>query len=86
MTGPPSRGIWKRQKRSRSAAAREPPRAARGVDGHLSVLRERSPGGRRLLQKAHGYEATIVSGKVTYRGGVATGALPGQVVRGQRAA
>lgn len=43
-------------------------------------------GGRRLLQKAHGYDATIVSGRVTYRGGVATGVLPGQVVRGQRAA
>ena len=43
-------------------------------------------GGRRLLQKAHGYEATIVSGQVTYRHGEATGVLPGQVVRGQRAA
>jgi len=43
-------------------------------------------GGRRLLQKAHGYDATIVSGQITYRQGVATGALPGQVVRGQRAA
>jgi N-acyl-D-aspartate/D-glutamate deacylase len=41
-------------------------------------------GGRRLLQKAHGYEATIVSGVITYRGGEATGALPGALVRGQR--
>jgi len=38
-------------------------------------------GGRRLLQKAHGYVATIVSGEVTYRDGQATGALPGQLVR-----
>jgi len=38
-------------------------------------------GGRRLLQKARGYEATIVSGTVTYRDGEATGALPGRLVR-----
>ena len=41
-------------------------------------------GGRRLLQKASGYTATIVSGTVTYRNGEATGALPGRVVQGQR--
>ena len=39
-------------------------------------------GGRRLTQKADGYEATIVSGQVTYREGVPTGALPGRLVRG----
>jgi N-acyl-D-aspartate/D-glutamate deacylase len=38
-------------------------------------------GGRRLLQGADGYVATIVSGAVTYRQGVATGALPGRLVR-----
>lgn len=43
-------------------------------------------GGRRLLQRAEGYEATIVSGAVTYRRGEATGQLPGRVVNGQRAA
>ena len=41
-------------------------------------------GGRRLLQKVNGYEATIVSGAVTYRDGEATGALPGRMVKGQR--
>ena len=41
-------------------------------------------GGRRLLQKAVGYDATIVSGVVTYRNGEATGQLPGELVRGQR--
>jgi N-acyl-D-aspartate/D-glutamate deacylase len=41
-------------------------------------------GGRRLLQKARGYEATVVSGAVTYRNGEPTGALPGKLVRGQR--
>jgi N-acyl-D-aspartate/D-glutamate deacylase len=41
-------------------------------------------GGKRLLQKARGYRATIVSGAVTYRDGEATGALPGKLVRGPR--
>ena len=39
-------------------------------------------GGRRLLQDARGYVATMVSGKVTQRDGRATGALPGALVRG----
>ena len=43
-------------------------------------------GGKRLLQRGEGYEATIVSGQVTYREGSPTDALPGQLVRGQRAA
>jgi len=43
-------------------------------------------GGRRLLQKATGYETTIVSGKVIYRNGEATGQLPGRLVRGPQAA
>ena len=42
-------------------------------------------GGRRLTQRADGYVATIVSGEITYRDGQATGALPGRLVRGQRA-
>lgn len=43
-------------------------------------------GGRRLGQKADGYRATIVSGVVTYRDGVATGAHPGKLVRGAKQA
>ncbi|HEV7158275.1 MAG TPA: amidohydrolase family protein [Caulobacteraceae bacterium] len=43
-------------------------------------------GGRRLVQKAGGYVATILAGQVTYRSGEATGALPGRLVRGARAA
>lgn len=39
-------------------------------------------GGKRLLQKATGYVATVKSGVVTFRDGVMTGALPGVVVRG----
>ncbi len=43
-------------------------------------------GGRRLMQKARGYVATVKAGQVTYRHGVATGALPGGLVRGAQAA
>jgi N-acyl-D-aspartate/D-glutamate deacylase len=43
-------------------------------------------GGKRLLQRARGYSATIVSGEVIYRDGEATGALPGRLVRGGREA
>ena len=43
-------------------------------------------GGKRLLQEADGYVATIVSGTPTYRDGVATGSLPGRLVRGPKAA
>ncbi len=43
-------------------------------------------GGKRLLQRARGYDATIVSGEIVYRDGVETGALPGRLVRGPQAA
>ena len=36
----------------------------------------------RFVQKAKGYEATVVSGEITFRDGVHTGALPGRLVRG----
>jgi N-acyl-D-aspartate/D-glutamate deacylase len=39
-------------------------------------------GGKRLLQKADGYVATIKAGEVTFRDGRMTGALPGIVIRG----
>jgi N-acyl-D-aspartate/D-glutamate deacylase len=42
-------------------------------------------GGKRLLQGAHGYDATIVSGQVAYRGGKATNVLAGKLVRGPQA-
>jgi N-acyl-D-aspartate/D-glutamate deacylase len=38
-------------------------------------------GGRRVLQDATGYVATIVSGEITRRNGVDTGARPGRLVR-----
>jgi N-acyl-D-amino-acid deacylase len=42
--------------------------------------------GRRFVQRVDGYKYTIVSGEVTYQDGEATGAMPGKVVRGARAA
>ena len=39
-------------------------------------------GGRRLIQRAQGYVATVVSGRLVYRDGEATGALPGRLLRG----
>jgi N-acyl-D-aspartate/D-glutamate deacylase len=42
-------------------------------------------GGKRLLQRADGYVATIKSGVVTFRGGQMTGELPGRLIRGPQA-
>jgi N-acyl-D-aspartate/D-glutamate deacylase len=43
------------------------------------------PGGaKRLIQKSHGYLATINSGEVTMQGGEDTGARPGVLLRGAR--
>jgi N-acyl-D-aspartate/D-glutamate deacylase len=39
-------------------------------------------GGKRLLQRASGYDYTIKSGVVTFRNGEATGAYPGGLIRG----
>ncbi|HIF74962.1 MAG TPA: D-aminoacylase [Porticoccaceae bacterium] len=41
-------------------------------------------GGRRLMQFADGYVATIVSGEVVYQDGQSTGARPGRLVRGNQ--
>lgn len=41
-------------------------------------------GGKRLLQKARGYVATIKSGRVTFREGEMTGETPGGLIRGPR--
>jgi N-acyl-D-aspartate/D-glutamate deacylase len=49
------------------------------------VVHDLPANGKRLMQKVHGYDATVVSGRVTYRGGEVTGELPGRLVRGQQA-
>ena len=41
-------------------------------------------GGKRLIQRAHGYRMTICHGEVTYENGEHTGAMPGRLVRGGR--
>jgi len=60
----------------------------------FDALRPRRPemrhdlpaGGKRLLQRADGYVATIAKGEVTYERGEPTDALPGRLVRGARKA
>jgi len=54
--------------------------------GRPYMVRDLPMGAKRLLQKAAGYEATIVSGAVVYREGEATDALPGKLVRGAQPA
>ncbi|MEP6273536.1 MAG: D-aminoacylase, partial [Hyphomonas sp.] len=41
-------------------------------------------GGRRLMQHASGYAATILNGQITHRDGDPTGARPGRLLRGAR--
>ncbi|HEY6868270.1 MAG TPA: amidohydrolase family protein, partial [Novosphingobium sp.] len=54
---------------------------------HAPELRFDLPaGGKRLVQRADGYSATIINGIVSYRDGEATGALPGRLVRNRRVA
>jgi N-acyl-D-amino-acid deacylase len=43
-------------------------------------------GGRRLIQEADGYDATIVNGEVVLQHGELTGARPGKLIRGAQAA
>jgi len=50
------------------------------------VAHDLPSGGRRLVQRAEGYTATIVNGAVVYRDGTPTGALPGRLVRGPQSA
>jgi N-acyl-D-amino-acid deacylase len=52
--------------------------------GNPRVAADLPAGGRRLLQRATGYVATIKSGEVTFDHGDDTGARPGQLLRGAR--
>ncbi|RAN31505.1 N-acyl-D-amino-acid deacylase family protein [Hyphomonas pacifica] len=52
---------------------------------HLPEVRYDLPaGGRRLMQRAEGYTATILKGAITHRDGDPTGAKPGRLVRGEQ--
>jgi N-acyl-D-aspartate/D-glutamate deacylase len=54
-----------------------------GLRLHPPYIRHDLPaGGKRLLQEADGYRATICSGAVTFEDGKSTGAMPGAVIRG----
>ena len=46
------------------------------------IVHDLPAGGRRLVQEAEGYIATVQSGRVTFENGVHTGELPGKLVRG----
>jgi N-acyl-D-aspartate/D-glutamate deacylase len=50
--------------------------------GYPQVAYDLPSGGRRLIQKSEGFEATIVSGVPVYRNGEPTGRYPGRLVRG----
>jgi len=48
------------------------------------VVYDLPAGGKRLIQRTEGFDATIVSGEIVYRHGEPTGALPGRLVRAGR--
>jgi len=50
--------------------------------GVPEMLHDLPAGGKRLVQRARGYRATIVGGQVVARDGELTGARPGRLVRG----
>ncbi len=49
------------------------------------MLHDLPAGGRRFMQRARGYRATIVSGEVTMENDEPTGVYPGRLIRGQQA-
>jgi N-acyl-D-aspartate/D-glutamate deacylase len=54
--------------------------------GMPKVVHDLPAGGRRLIQRASGYDATIVRGTIISREDTETGARPGRLVRGPQAA
>ncbi|MET0137406.1 MAG: D-aminoacylase, partial [Sphingobium sp.] len=51
-----------------------------------TVVFDLPAGGRRLMQQADGFVATIVNGQVAYRDGKPTDRLAGRLVRGRQPA
>jgi N-acyl-D-amino-acid deacylase len=49
------------------------------------MIHDLPAGGRRFMQRARGYRATIVSGEVTMENDEPTGVYPGRLIRGQQA-
>ena len=59
---------------------------AEALQARRPVMQHDLPaGGKRLVQGADGYVATVARGRVTYEGGEATGPLPGRLIRGPQA-
>ena len=54
--------------------------------GYPEVAYDLPSGGRRLIQRSEGIDATIVAGETVYRDGESTGCYPGRLVRGPQAA
>ena len=54
--------------------------------GYPEVAYDLPSGGRRLVQRSRGFDATIVSGVPVYRSGNSTGSYPGRLVRGPQKA
>jgi N-acyl-D-aspartate/D-glutamate deacylase len=48
------------------------------------IVQDLPAGGSRFVQKAHGYDYTIVKGEVTIMDGELTGARPGRLIRGEQ--
>ena len=46
------------------------------------MIHDLPAGGKRLMQRARGYRATIVSGEVTMQDDEPTGRTPGKLIRG----
>ena len=50
--------------------------------GYPEVAYDLPSGGRRLIQRSEGIDATLVAGETVYRDGESTGQYPGRLVRG----
>lgn len=53
--------------------------------GAPEMVNDLPAGGRRIIQKASGYRATVCAGEVTFEHGAHTGAMPGRLLRGSAA-
>ncbi len=53
--------------------------------GAPEMVNDLPAGGRRIIQKASGYRATVCAGEVTFEHGAQTGAMPGRLLRGSAA-
>jgi len=50
-----------------------------------TIVHDLPAGGKRLIQRAKGYTATLVNGQIAFREGEPTGVLGGKLIRGAQA-